>query len=111
MDYEKRIVNDYLKEHYDDMNTIGLGELLLFGDYDVCSRFFETASKRSRILKAVLKVCDYSVSAREFARLISYEDFRKQRGVGETTALALKLYIFYNCGVDWNNPRDQVKIG
>ena len=99
--------NERLHKHFDEMNSVGLGELLLFGK-DI-NRFVENETRRSRLLNRIVKLCGYQTSARDFAKRISYEDFKKQSGMSEITALGLKLYLFYACGVDWENPDNIVK--
>lgn len=99
--------NERLSKHFDDMNSVGLGELLLFGK-DI-NRFVENETRCSRLLSRIVKLCGYQTSARDFAKMVSYEDFKKQRGMSEITALGLKLYLFYECGVDWEHPNNVVK--
>ena len=99
--------NERLRKHFDEMNSVGLGELLLFGK-DI-NRFVENEMRRSRLLKRIVRLCGYQTNARDFAKMISYEDFRKQPGISEITALGLKLYLFYVCGVDWEHPGNMVK--
>ena len=99
--------NERLRKHFDEMNSVGLGELLLFGK-DI-NRFVENETRRSRLLNRIVKLCGYQTSARDFAKMVSYEDFKKQPGMSEITALGLKLYLFYACGVDWENPDNIVK--
>ena len=98
--------NDKLQEHFDDMNTVGLGELMLFGsDFE---RFCESDARYNRLLNAVKDVCGYHTSAREFAKMITREEFRKRYRIGEVSALGLKLYLLFCCGVDWDNPDKKV---
>ena len=98
--------NDKLQEYFDDMNTVGLGELMLFGsDFE---RFCESDARYNRLLNAVKDVCGYQTSAREFAKMITREEFRTKYRIGETSALGLKLYLFYCCGVDWDKPDKKV---
>lgn len=99
--------NARLRKHFDEMNSVGLGELLLFGkDIDL---FVENETRRSRLLNRIVKLCGFKTSARDFAKMISYEDFKRQPGMSEITALGLKLYLFYVCGVDWDHPDNIVK--
>ena len=98
--------NDKLQEHFDNMNTVGLGELMLFGsDFE---RFCESDARYNRLLNAVKDVCGYHTSAREFAKMITREEFRKRYRIGEVSALGLKLYLLFCCGVDWDNPDKKV---
>lgn len=99
----KEEFNEGLKKHFDEMNSVGLGELLLFS----CGieKFVETQGRRKQLMSAVVDVCDgYEVPARKFVTLITYNDFKRRRGVSEITALGLRLYLLYQCGVDWLNP-------
>lgn len=98
--------NDKLQEYFNDMNTVGLGELMLFGRE--FARFVESQGRFDRLLDAVNDVCGYQTSAREFAKMITREEFRKKYRIGETSVLGLKLYLFYCCGVDWDNPDKKV---
>lgn len=98
--------NDKLQEYFDDMNTVGLGELMLFGRE--FARFVESQGRFDRLLDAVNDVCGYQTSAREFAKMITREEFRKKYRIGETSVLGLKLYLFYCCGVDWDRPDKKV---
>ena len=93
--------NERLRKHFDEMNSVGLGELMLFGQ-DI-NRFVENKTRCARLLNRIVDLCGYRTSAREFAKMVSYEDFKKQPGVSEITALGLKLYLFYVCGVDWEH--------
>ena len=104
---EDREINERLRRYYAEVNRVGLGELLLFGKgFEL---FVEKESQRSRILKAVTNMCRYETSAREFARCVSYDDFRSLRGITEVGALGLRLYLLYQCGVDWLRPYSEVK--
>ena len=106
MDYEK--INALLQEHFDEMNSVGLGELFLFTDS--IKQFVENDTRRDRLLKVVVDICgDCQVNARTFANLISYEDFKKRPGISEITALGLRLYLLYQCGVDWVKPHVTIK--
>lgn len=102
--------NEGLRQHFDDMNSVGLGELFLFSHS--IDPFVENDTRRSRLLKAVVDICggDYRVNARTFSKLISYNDFKKRPGMSEISALGLKLYLLYQCGVDWLEP-DRKIIG
>ena len=93
--------NERLRKHFDEMNSVGLGELMLFGQ-DI-NRFVESETRCARLLNRIVDLCGYRTSAREFAKMVSYEDFKKKPGVSEITALGLKLYLFYVCGVDWEH--------
>lgn len=96
----KEEFNEGLRQHFDDMNSVGLGELLLFTDG--INQFVETRTRRERVLKTVANICGgYQVNARKFVKLISYEDFKSIPGISEITALGLRLYLLYQCGVDW----------
>ena len=106
MNYEK--INALLQEHFDEMNSVGLGELFLFTDS--IRQFVENDARRERLLKVVVDICGgYNVNARTFVNLISYEDFKKRRGISEITALGLRLYLLYQCGVDWVKPHVTIK--
>lgn len=98
----KEELNEVLEKHFDEMNSVGLGELLLFS----CGieKFVETQGRREQLMSAVVDVCNgYEVPARKFVTLITYDDFKRRRGVSEITALGLRLYLLYKCGVDWLN--------
>ena len=97
-----------LKEHFDRINDLGLGELLLFSK-DL-PRFVEKESCRTRLLNRVVGICGWKTSAREFVRMVSYEDFRHRHHMSDMTVLGLKLFLFYVCGVDWEKPDAVVKI-
>ena len=43
-------------------------------------------------------------------RMVSYEDFRHRWHMSDITVLGLKLFLFYVCGVDWENPDAVVKV-
>lgn len=100
--------NKRLAEHFNAMNSVGLGELLLFSNG--FSRYVESETRRSRLLSRIEQICGYETNARDFARMISYEDFKKQPGISEITALGLKLFLFYDCGVDWEHTENVVKV-
>lgn len=98
-----------LNSYFDDMNSGGLGELLLFSKE--FSIFVESEIRRDRLLKAIVDICDgYDVNARKFAALISYEDFKKRKGISEISALGLKLFLLYQCGVEWTNINKRKEI-
>lgn len=106
MDTEK--INKLMQEHFDSMNRVGLGELFLFSDG--IKQFVEKDTRRHRLLRAIVFYCGgYQVSARSFVRLVSYEDFKKHRGISEIAALGLRLYLLYQCGVDWLKPNTKIK--
>lgn len=96
------IINREMKLYFDEQNSVGLGELLLFTRS--IEEFVESEGRRDRLLKAVVDIAGYDKSAREFVKLISYEDFKKRKEIGEITALGLKLYLKYQCGADWERP-------
>lgn len=99
--------NEKLQDHYRKVNMVGLAELLMFGSG--LATFLERENQRQRVTKAVVAVAGWNTSARQFARKISYEDFKKTRGISEATALGLRLYLLYHCGVDWLRPDAEVK--
>ena len=98
--------NEHLQAHFDEKNSVGLGEMLLFGKE--FSRFVESDERRNRVLNAITKICGYRTSARDFAKMVSYEEFRKLKGIGEVSALGLRLFLLYSCGVDWQHPERKV---
>lgn len=100
--------NGELQKHFDDMNSVGLGELLLFGDG--INRFVESPARRSRLLNRITDVCGWSTSARDFVKKVSYADFKKLSGISEISALGLKLYLLYECGADWEHPDRVVTV-
>lgn len=100
---DEKEFNERIQRHYDDMNSVGLAELILFGSG--IDRFVENETRSTLLLNHIVKICGYKTNARDFANMISYEDFKKRRGVSEIAALGLKLYLFYACGVDWEHHR------
>lgn len=100
---DKKEFNEVMERRFDDMNSVGLGELILFGS--AIERFVESPARLSRLINVIEDICGYQTSAREFVKMISYEDFKAIKGMSEITALGLKLYLMYNCGVDWKNPQ------
>lgn len=99
--------NKALKKHFDGMNSVGLGELMLFSRG--IEQFVDNDNRRDRMLNAIVDICGgYQTNARTFVKLISYEDFKKRRGISEVTALGLRLYLLYQCGVDWLSPDKQI---
>lgn len=103
----KEEFNSALQKHFDEQNSVGLGELLLFSTG--IKQFVENENRADKLLKAVVAVCGgYQVNARKFVKLISYEDFKKLRGISEISALGLRLYLLYQCGVDWLNPKAKI---
>ena len=103
---DKKEFNETLQRHFDEMNAVGLGEMLIFSDS--IARFVETPARRARLINVVTERFGYQTSAREFVKKISYEDFKAIKGMSEITALGLKLYLMYNCGVDWKNPQTKM---
>ena len=103
---DKKEFNKVLERRFDDMNSIGLGELLIFG-LEI-ERFIESPSRLARLVTVVTDICGYHTSAREFVKMISYEDFKSKKGMSEITALGLKLFLMYSCGVDWKNPQTKM---
>jgi len=86
-------------ENYENVQGLGLGELLLFGGMEP---FIEGDARQLRILNAVSDICgSFQVSTRDFVKLITYGDFKKRRGISEVMALGLRLFILFECGVDW----------
>ena len=63
--------DDKQQKYFDDMNSVGLGELILFSKSIV--PFVEKESQRNKVLKVVTGICGYQTNAREFAKKISYE--------------------------------------
>ena len=100
--------DDKQQKYFDEMNSVGLGELILFGRS--LDAFVEKESQRSNLLKAITGLCGYEVNAREFAKNVSYDDFKKIRGITETTALGFRLFLLYQCGVDWMRPNVKVVV-
>ena len=98
--------NRHLRQHFNEANKLGLGELLLFGKTVI--RFVEGDGRRQKLINAVLDIGGYNTNARDFAKMISYEDFKKRKGISEIMALGLKLYLLYHCGVDWLKPNTKV---
>ena len=104
---DKKEFNETLQRHFDEMNAVGLGEMLIFSDN--ISRFVETPARRARLINVVTERFGYQTSAREFVKKISYEDFKGIKGISEITALGFKLYLAYNFGIDWEKPNVKVK--
>lgn len=100
--------DDKQQKYFDDMNSVGLGELILFSKSIV--PFVEKESQRNKVLKVVTGICGYQTNAREFAKRISYEDFKKTIGITEATAIGMKLFLLYQCGVDWLRPNVKVVV-
>lgn len=100
--------DDKQQKYFDDMNSVGLGELILFSKSIV--PFVEKESQRNKVLKVVTGICGYQTNAREFAKKISYEDFKNTRGITEATAIGMKLFLLYQCGVDWLRPNVKVVV-
>ena len=100
--------DDKQQKYFDDMNSVGLGELILFSKSIV--PFVEKESQRNKVLKVVTGICGYQTNAREFAKKISYEDFKNTRGITEATAIGMKLFLLYQCGVDWLRPNAKVVV-
>ena len=99
--------NEKLQEHFDSMNRVGLGELLLFGD-DI-NQFIESDRCKSRLMNVITGICEgYEIPARRFVKIISYEEFKARRGISEAMALGLRLFLLYQCGVDWLNPQRKI---
>ena len=104
----KKEFNEALQTYFDDMNSVGLGELLLLTDGII--EFVENTTRRELQLKDVVDICGgYLVNARTFVTLISYDNFKQRRGISEIMAIGLRLYLLYQCGVDWTNPKKQLK--
>ena len=93
---------DWIGRRFEEASKTGLGEYLLFGE-DV-GRFIEGDARQSRVLNAVVKICNYDTPARVFARMVSYDEFRNKRGIGEVSALGLRMLLLYKFGVDWLKP-------
>ena len=98
----EEMTGKYMASFYDKANSVGLGEILLFGG--ALRLFVESETRRSRIVNAVVGFCGYETPAREFVRQVSYQDFRKVNGIGEVSAEALRLYLMFICGIDWPHP-------
>lgn len=104
---EKNEFNKELQRQFDNNNSIGLAELLLFGSSP--KAYFDAEHHPSRCLKAVVGICgNYDTNARDFVKLISYEDFRRRPGISPTAALGLRLFLLHQCGVDWLNPNAKI---
>lgn len=104
---DKKEFNETLQRHFDEMNAVGLGEMLIFSDS--IARFVETPARRARLINVVTERFGYQTSAREFVKKISYEDFKAIKGISEITALGFKLYLMYGFGIDWEKPNVKVK--
>jgi len=93
-------LKEELTKYYDKANMIGLCDHVMFGD--TINLFVETNKMKSRLFDAIHGICgSYTTSARDFVKLISYDDFKKWEGVTKVMALGLRLFILYQCGVDW----------
>jgi hypothetical protein len=100
--------NKVLKKHFDEMNSVGLGELMLFSRG--IEQFVDNKNIRSRLMNAIVDICGgFQTNARSFVKLISYEDFKKRRNISEVAALGLRLYLLYQCGVNWLSPDKKIK--
>lgn len=95
--------NNKAQEHFDEMNTVGLGELLMFND-KIARIYIEKQTRYNTLLKTIVNICGYKTSSRDFAKKINYENFKKLPRISETAALGLKLFLLTQCGVDWENP-------
>lgn len=95
--------NNKAQEHFDEMNTVGLGELLLF-DRNTSRIYIEKETRYNTLLKTIVNICGYETGPRDFVKIISYEDFKRLPRISETAALGLKLFLLTQCGVDWENP-------
>lgn len=106
---EEIIFNETLMQHFERQNTMGLAELLLFGEET--ERYFDNFGQRNRALRHVVAALQekkqkspYDVPAKDFAKLITYDTFKERRGISQAVALGLRLYLLHQCGVDWLNP-------
>lgn len=100
---EEIIFNETLMQHFERQNTMGLGELLLFSEE--AKRYFDTDAQHAHALRHVSRICGgFETPAKDFAKMITYDDFMKRNGVTPATALGLRLYLLHQCGVDWLNP-------
>ena len=104
-----REFNERLQQIFDSNNRCGLGELMLFDkNFEI---FIETQRRRDIMFRRIERICAkhkqdvFEVSPREFAKLISYEEFKKQPHISDIIALGLKLYLRYTCGVCWENSK------
>lgn len=103
-----REFNERLQQIFDSTNKCGLGELMLFDKN--FERFIETQRRRKIVFGRIKRICAkhkqsvFQISPREFVKLISYEDFKKQPQISDIIALGLKLYLRYTCGVCWEKP-------
>lgn len=104
---EKNEFNKELQRQFDNNNSIGLGELLLFANNP--ELYFDFEYHRDKCLNAIVDICgNYQTNARDFVKLISYEDFKKRRGISAPAALGLRILLLHQCGVDWLNPTMKV---
>ena len=101
------LVVDWMGIRRDEIRNVGLGELLLFGDS--IETFIESGERRNRVLRAVLKVCGYDTPAWEFVEKIGYDEFRKTKGIGEVSALGLRMFLLHICGIDWLHLHDEIQ--
>ena len=102
-------INRRIQEHFDEMNSVGVGILLLFNNS--INDFVDNERRRELLQNRVLTVCDgsFQVSARDFVKRISYEDFKRLPSMSEITVLGFRLWLKYQCGVDWLNPNVKIK--
>jgi len=106
---EHIIFNETLMQYFEKQNKVGLAELLMFGDHP--DKYFDSEWHKNRVLNNVINVCQdakkpepFHVSAKDFAMIISYDDFKARRGISPAMALDLRLYLLHQCGVNWLEP-------
>lgn len=105
---EEIIFNETLMQHFEKQNSVGLAELILFGDD--FKKFVENESRRDRLLRIIVDQVGWKTSPIYFAQCMSYDHFRSLRGVSEIMCECLRLYLLYQCGVDWHKP-DSLIVG
>lgn len=102
------LVNAAFRRQFDKANEISVYEWLLFGRLE---RFFEKSYRQTNVMRVVKSLCGTNTNARDFVKKVSYDDFKKQRGITEISALGLKMFLLFDCGVDWENPNSIVIAG
>ena len=106
---EEIIFNETLMQHFEKQNSVGLVELLMFGDrlyqyFDSTHLLDMTFKHVLDVIKKTNKVEIFDVPAKDFVKFISYDDFKARRGVSDAMALSLRLFLLHQCGVDWKKP-------
>ena len=97
---DEKEFNERILRHFDDMNSVGLAELILFGSG--IDRFVENERRVTLLLNHIVKICGYKTNAMDFADMISYEDFKKRRGVSEIAAWGLNSTCSMPVGLTGN---------